>query len=48
MIHRVIKDIYFQDFIQSHKVVTSLIKIEITREELVLVERRRALGALGP
>ena len=41
-------NVYFQHFIQSHKVVTPLIKTEITREELVLDERRRALGALGP
>ena len=41
-------NVYFQHLIQSHKVVTPLIRIQITREGLILDERRRALGALGP
>ena len=36
VIHRVIKNIYFQDFIQSHKVIMPLIKIQITKRRIIL------------
>ena len=46
MIHRAIKNIYFQDFIQSHKVVTPLVKIQITKRRIILIGALDRVGTL--